>query len=445
MATRGPVLYRNLRQDYETVLRGEGVWLYTGNKRYLDATAGAGVVAIGYGRTEIAEALAKAGDTVPFVYAGAFTHPWQEQLAQKLVDPAPEGLTSVYFVSGGSEANETAWKLARQYHVDRGKPTKCKAIARWQGYHGVTLATLSLSGRRSWRELYDPLLVDKVAHVLPPYCYRSPVGGTEQDCEDACIEDLERTILFEGPDTIACCFAEPIGGPSISGMTPPPGYYRRLRTLCDRYDILFVADEVLCGYGRCGTPFAISQWGVSPDILTMGKGIGSGYAPLGAVLVGEHVSAAMRETRGAFVHGFTYNGNSTACFVGLRVNDILCRDGLIHRPAEIGSYLFAQLAALKDRHPIIGDVRGRGLLAGIEFVADRETKAPFPPEKNLTQRIAAGMRERGVLVTPGVPGINYGKDGDHIQLSPPFIIDESEIDLIISALDEELMQVSKDI
>lgn len=439
----GHVLYRNLRQQYETVLRGEGVWLYTDAGRYLDATAGAGVVAIGHGRTEIAEALAAAGDKVPFVYAGAFTHPWQEELASRIVALSPKGMSSVYFVSGGSEANETAWKIARQYHVDRGKPGKCKAIARRQGYHGVTLATLSLSGRRSWRELYDPLLVGKVAHVQAPYSYRRPEGATlESFCRD-CIDDFERTILFEGPDTIACFFAEPIGGPSISAMTPPEGYYQGIRELCDKYDILFVADEVLTGYGRCGTTFAISQWQVVPDILTMGKAIGSGYTPLGAAVVAEHIRESIRQTRGSLVHGFTYNGNPTACFIGLRVYDILLRDGLIERPAQIGAYLFEQLEALQQKHSIIGDVRGRGLLAGIEFVADRKSKRPFPVEANLTQRIVAGMRQRGVLVTAGIAGVNAGCDGDHIQLTPPFVISKSEIDIIITVLDEVLLSLKK--
>lgn len=438
MRNHSAVFYRDVRGTPPAIVRGSGCHLEDATgRRYLDGSASAGVVGIGHGRSEIWDALAEQGDKVTFVYNANFTHPWQEALAERILAIAPANMAGVYFVCGGSEANESAWKLARQYHVERGKPQKYKAISRWQSYHGVTLATLSLSGRTSWREIYSPLLLD-VPHIVPPYEYRGDHHGDAAAYSLACADELERAILLEGPDTVAAFFAEPIVGTTVSGLVPHPNYYPRIREICDRYDVLFVADEVLCGYGRAGTPFAISAWNVEPDILTMGKAIGSGYAPLGAMVVCEKIREAFAAASGPFVHGLTYSGTPSACFVGLQVHEIMRREGLFTRAATIGAYLGARLERLAARHEIIGEVRGRGLLRGVEFVADRRSRRPFPPEARLTQRIVAHMRENGVLVAAGIPLANFGKDGDHIQISPPFTISEEEVDLLLAALDEAL-------
>jgi adenosylmethionine-8-amino-7-oxononanoate aminotransferase len=436
MRNGSAVFYRDLNTTPPVIVRGEGCYLEDSTgRRYLDASASAGVVAIGHGRGEIFEALARAGDKVPFVYNATFTHPWQEELASRVLDMAPPSMAGVYFVSGGSEANESAWKLARQYFVESRKPQKYKAIARWQSYHGVTLATLSLSGRTSWRQIYSPLL-SAVPHITPPYEYRCAFCAGR--CTLACADDLERAILLEGPDTVAAFFAEPIVGTTATGLTPHPDYYRRIREICDRHDVLFVADEVLCGYGRAGAPFAIAGWDVAPDIITLGKGIGSGYAPLGALVIADRIREAFRLGTGRFVHGFTYSGTPSAVFTGIKVHEIMTREELFTRASHIGAYLERGLRKLADRHEAIGDIRGRGLLWGLEFVADRKTRRPFAAEAQFTRRLVAHLRDNDVLVAAGIPNANFGKDGDHIQLSPPLTISQSEIDQLLDRLDQAL-------
>jgi len=440
MSEKTAVFHRDLNAERPCIVRGRGMILEDDSgRKYLDANASAGVVGIGHGRTEIAEALAEAGDAVTFVYSGAFNHPWQEQLASALLSVAPPSMGAVYFVSGGSEANETAIKLARQYHVERGKPQKHKLIARWQSYHGVTLATLSLSGRTSWREIFTPYLTP-VTHITPPYAYRCPYCAERGACSLACADELERAILLEGPETVAAFFAETIGGTTATGLTPHPDYYARVAEICARHDVLFIADEVLCGYGRTGRPFAIQHWNVEPDVITMGKAIGSGYAPLGAVVIAQKIVDAFAAGSGRFVHGFTYSGMPVACFTGLKVFEIMRRENLFERPGEAGAALMQHLRGLADRHEVIGDLRGRGLLIGVEFVADRKTRAPFPKQLGFTGRVVSGLRRRGVIVSPGVALSNFGKDGDHIQISPPFIIGAAEMGRIVEALDDTLTE-----
>ncbi|CDX48896.1 Aminotransferase, class III [Mesorhizobium plurifarium] len=431
-----PIFSRDYAAELPKVAHGSGVYVYdTDGKAYLDGMGSAGVVGIGHGRTEIYRALADAGNKVTFAYTATFTHPWQEQLASSILSVAPTGMASVYFVSGGSEANETALKLARQYHLERGDTQRHKIISRWQSYHGVTIATLSLSGRTSWRTPYSPYLLP-VVHISPPYEYRCAYCRDHGGCTLDCADELERAINLEGPETVSAFFAETIVGTTASGLVPHKDYYKRVREICDRYGILFVADEVLAGYGRTGVPFAIADWDVTPDMITCGKAIGSGYAPLGAVLVNDRITDFFRDNRKRFVHGFTYSGHPASCFIGQQVFDIMSKEGLFERPGRIGHYLASRLRQLQQRHACIGDVRGRGLYAGVEFVADRATRQPFPVEKAFTSRLVAGMRERGVIVGGGVPGANFGQGGDHIQITPPFIVTEEEIDIIVDTLDE---------
>lgn len=445
MRNHSAVLYRDVNSKPPSIVRGEGVYIEDSTgRRYLDGSASAGVVGVGHGRAEIWDALAQVGHEVGFVYNATFTHPWQEKLATAVLDMAPPNMDGVYFVSGGSEANESAWKLARQYFVERGKPQKYKAIARWQSYHGVTLAALALSGRTTWKQIYAPLMLS-VPRVAPPYEYRCPLCADRGGCTLACADDLERTLQMEGPDTIAAFFAEPIVGTTASGLTPHPGYYKRVREICDAYDVLFVADEVLCGYGRAGSPFAITAWGVEPDIITLGKAIGSGYAPLAAMVVSDKIRSAFAQGTGKFVHGLTYSGSPSSCFVGLKIHEIMQREGLFTRPADIGEVMLGMLRKLAEQHEIIGEVRGRGLLIGVEFVADRKSRRPYPREARITDRIVAHMRDNGVLVAAGMPLANFGKDGDHIQISPPFTITENEAAIIVAALDEALTAVVRDV
>lgn len=445
MKNRSAVFYRDLNTQPPAIVRGEGVYLFdSSGRRYLDGSSSASVVGIGHGRTEIWDALAAAGDQVTFVYGATFTHPWQERLAAAILDMAPDNMAAVYFTSGGSEANESAWKLARQYFVERGQPQKYKAIARWQGYHGVTLAALSLSGRADWRRLFSPMLLD-VPHISPPNAYRCPTCADRGACTLACADELERAILHEGPETVAAFFAEPVIGTSTPGVVPSQAYYRRIREICDRYDVLFVADEVLCGYGRCGSAFAIPAWQVEADIITLGKAIASGYAPLAAMVVAERIVEAIGKGTGRFVHGLTYSGTPSSCFVGLKVHEIMMRENLFCRAADIGAFLRAGLDRLAWRHEIIGEIRGRGLLQGIEFVADRATRRPFDKALGVSRRIVEGLRARDVIATQAVITGNGSLGSDQIQISPPFIISEDEVATLVGALDEVLTELTPDL
>jgi adenosylmethionine-8-amino-7-oxononanoate aminotransferase len=435
------VFYRDLRAAYESIVSAEGMYLQTAaGQQILDAVGGAGTVVIGHGVREITDAIARHGGELSFVYGATFTNPWQEQLAEALVAMSPQTAARVYFVSGGSEGNETAIKMARQYHLQRGHPGRHKVIARWQSFHGSTLATLSLSGRPAWREPFLPQLT-AVPHVVPPYCYRCPLGHAYPGCGVACADDLERMILMEGPDSIAAFIAEPVIGSTVTAVVPVPEYYQRVREICDAYDVLFITDEVLTGYGRTGRWLAIEHWGVRPDIVVMGKGISSGYVPLGAVLASERVVDAFTAGSGTFNHGFTYSGNPLCTFVGLRVLRYALDHQLFDDVEAKGEHLRTALDQLARRHPIVGDVRGLGLFAGVEFVADRTSREPFPEKTDITGRVVRGARERGVLILPGVAGANHGRGGDHIHLSPPYIITRAEIDFVAEVLDATLSEI----
>jgi adenosylmethionine-8-amino-7-oxononanoate aminotransferase len=435
------VFHRDLRAVYESIVSAAGMYLRTDSgRRILDAVGGAGTVVIGHGVREITDSIARHGGELSFVYGATFTNPWQEQFAEALVAMNPKIAARVYFVSGGSEGNETAIKMARQYHLQRGRPGRHKVIARWQSFHGSTLATLSLSGRPAWREPFLPQLT-AVPHIVPPYCYRCPLGHTYPGCDVACADDLERTIIMEGPDSIAAFIAEPVVGSTVTAVVPVPEYYQRIRDICDKYDVLFIADEVLTGYGRTGRWFAIEHWGVEPDIVVMGKGISSGYVPLGAVLASQRVVEAFTEGSGTFNHGFTYSGNPFCTFVGLQVLRHAVDHRLFEQVATKGEYLHRALRQLAERHHIVGEVRGLGLFAGVEFVSDRETRQPFPEKADITRRVVRGALDKGVLILPGIPGSNYGRGGDHIHLSPPYVITRAETDLVADVLDATLSEI----
>lgn len=440
-----PVLHRSLTRDYPSIVRGKGVYLYdTDDRPYLDAVGGVAVNVIGHGVQEIGDAVAANLEQVSFAYSAAFTTPWQEELAAKLLSIAPFASGSVFFVSGGSESNETAIKLARQYHVERGNAGKWKVVGRWQSYHGNTLATLAVSGRPSWRSPYDPYLFAS-PHIVPPYCYRCPFGKTYPSCQVACADDLERTILLEGPETISAFIAEPVVGTSLAGVVPVPEYYARIREICDRYDVLFIADEVLTGYGRTGLPFSIDHWGIRPDILTLGKGAGSGYVPLAACIADESVVDVLRRGSGRFLHGFTFSGMPMACFIGVQVFDYVVEHDLFAASAAQGAYLHTRLGEMAATRPQVGDVRGRGLLAGLELVADPETREPFDASLAVTDRLVATAQTKGLLLREGTPDANYGKGGDQIQVSPAYVITTEEIDRLVDLLGESIDDVLADL
>ncbi len=437
------VLHGQFTKRYPTFVRGDGCYVFdVSGKRYLDAIGGVGVVNIGHGVEEVVKAIAEQAQTLAFTYGGVADNRPREKLAEKLQQWAPTGMgeTRIFFCSGGAEANEAALKLAFQYHWERGQPTRRKVIGRWQSYHGNTIATLSLSGRTSWRRMYGPLLLD-FPHIPPPYCYRCPWGRTYPECRLPCATDLRKIIQQEGPENIAAFIVEPIIGTSMSAVVPPAEYYPLIRQVCDEFDILLIADEVLSGVGRTGQKWGINHWDVSPDILTTSKGISGGYAPLGVAMLSEKVWKTISDGSQRVMHSYTYGGNPMCCAAGVAVLDYIERFDLVSRAGVMGEKLLGMLREQLGDSPHVGDIRGRGLFIGLEIVSDKETRNPFPLEWNVTARIEEAAFERGLLVLGGVEGLIDGASGDHLELLPPYTIEDDHLDFIVHTLGESIKEV----
>lgn len=434
-----PVFYRDLGKTFPTAVRGEGVYLYdSSGKRYLDACGGALVVSLGHGRKELALAMAEQAENVAYVHGTQFTTDAVEEWAEGLTRLLPKDLSKLYLVPGGSEATETAIKLARQYHIARGRESKYRAIAVRPSYHGGTLGALSVTGRESLRKPYLPLLSNQ-HHAPAPYCYRCPLGKSYPDCGVACADAFSDLIQELGPESVSCFFIESVGGAATGAAVPPPDYLPRVREICDRHDVLLVADEVLVGYGRTGTFLACGPSGVVPDILLLGKGITSGAVPGGAVAVREEIARAVKEKLGSFTHGFTFSHHPVVAAVAREVLSILEREDLVARVARLERPFFAALDRLK-RFDFVGDVRGRGLLAGIELVRDKKTKEPFPRPRKLVEEVATRAFQKGLIIYYGT-GMANGVEGDTVVLGPPFVIDESQIADVALLLEETFSEL----
>jgi adenosylmethionine-8-amino-7-oxononanoate aminotransferase len=414
------VFYRSLDREFPLIARGEGCWLTDDEgRRYLDACGGAYVASLGHGVAEIADAVSAQLRRVAYINGTAFTNEPAEALAAELRTLNPKGLDFAYFLSSGSEAVEAALKLARQHWVERGRPGKHKIVALSPGYHGNTLLALSASAREHYKKLYGPWLTP-VAMIPAPYAYRRAPDDPAMTAGA-----LEDAIRKEGAGAIAAFIAEPVGGSSTGGSVPPPDYFRRVRELCDRHEILLVADEVLCGCGRTGEWSAIARFGVRPDILTLGKGLSGGYVPLSAVVATRAVLDPIAKGSGAFKHAQTFSHAPAICAAGLAAVRYMKKHGLVERCARMGEVLHRALAPLKDL-PAVGDVRGIGLLAGVEFVADKATKAPFPRARRFAESFAAAARDAGLVVWTNV-GHADGENGDLAMVAPPFVVSEAEI------------------
>ena len=453
------VFYRRLGHDYPTVERGEGMYLYdTAGRRYLDAAGGALVVNIGHGVVEVAEAMAAQARQVAFAHSTQFTSGPLETYTAALAKVSPIAEPRVYLVSGGSEAVETAIKLARQVCVARGEPGRYKIIARWGSYHGATLGALSASGRAPLRRPYSPLLID-MPHIPPCYCYRCPFDSGQgacprrsvraqgrpfsleyPSCGVACADALETEIQRQGPEMVAAFIAEPVVGATLCAAVPPPEYWPRVREICNRHGVLLIADEVMTGLGRTGRWFAVEHWDVRPDILVTAKGASSGYFPLGLVLVKAELVEAIRSGAGNFTHGFTHANGVLGAAVGLAVLHYLQAHNLIAASARLGDYLLGKLQSLCELSSV-GDVRGLGLMAGVELVADKASQRPFPRAHRVAERVQAVAMRRGLIVYYGT-GLADGIDGDAILLGPPFIVDEAQIDEIVTILGEAIVEAT---
>jgi adenosylmethionine-8-amino-7-oxononanoate aminotransferase len=438
---------RNLTLAYPVAVKAKGVWIDDAQgKRYLDACGGAVVCSIGHGVTEIADAMAAQARRLAFAHSSQFVTREAMALSAKIAALAPGDMKEtgrVYLTSGGSEAVETALKLARQYHVERGRPEKHKIVGRWQSYHGSTLGALSVTGNVARRDLYAPMLSPS-PHIVPCFCYRCPLGLEFPSCRVACVDDLDRVIREEGPDSVAAFIAEPIVGATLGAAPAVPGYFERVREICDRHDVLFIADEVMTGIGRTGRNFGIEHFEAMPDLVVTGKGLSAGYAPLGAVIARGPVVEAIRAGRGFFEHGFTYSANPLSAAVGIAVLDYIARHDLVRRAAETGRRLGERLAALAKRRPVVGQVRGAGMLWGIELVRSRATREPFPPKVRAARWLYEIALEEGLVLYPGT-GTREGKDGDHAIIAPPFNITPKELDTLLERLDRSLQRLTTSI
>ena len=430
------VLHRDLRVLPPVAARGEGIEIVDAQgKRYLDACGGAAVSCLGHQHPDVVAAMHAQLDRLAYAHTGFFTTEVAEALADRLVRDAPDGLDSVYLVSGGSEAMEAALKLARQYYVEIGESERNMFIARRQSYHGNTLGALAVGGNAWRRRQFAPLLID-VAHVTPCFEYRErSADETQAQFTDRLIAELDAAIEQVGPERVIAFCAETVVGATSGAVPPTPDYFRRVRDVLDRHGILLIADEVMCGMGRTGTLYAVEQEGVVPDLVAIAKGLGGGFQPIGAVLAHRRIVDAVRSGSGVFQHGHTYIGHPMAAAAALAVQDVIARDNLLEAVRARGIQLMRSLRdALRD-HPHVGDIRGRGLFVGVEFVEDRTSKRPFDPGRRLHARVKAAAMDNGLMVYP-MGGTIDGARGDHALLAPPFIVTEAQIDEIVRRFGE---------
>jgi adenosylmethionine-8-amino-7-oxononanoate aminotransferase len=433
---------RNLRKQYPVAVRGEGSWIIASDgRRFLDASGQAAVVSIGHGVHEIGSAMAEQSNRIAFAHTSQFHSEPAEKLAARLLAIAPQNFRDgglVYFTSGGSEATETAIKLVRQYFLEIKQPSRYRVVSRKQSYHGSTLGAMSISGNVGRRSPYLPM-IPEWGHIAPCFCYHCPFAKTYPECNLACADDLDAFLRSNDSSTVAAFIFEPVVGATLGAVPAVDGYSGRISEICREHGILLITDEVMTGMGRTGKPFASLQWGLEPDIILTGKGIASGYAPLGAVLVSPQVAKAFEKGTAAFMHGFTYQSHPVATAAGNAVFDYLESHKLFARVIPAGETLRKALSVLES-HPHVGQVRGLGLLQGVEFVKNKSTREPFPKEAGIAERIRQVAMEQNVLTYPS-QGTVDGKSGDHILLAPPFIITPQECQLIGDALQFALGRV----
>lgn len=440
----GNVLYRKLQWDYPVIERGEGVYLYDEKgKRYIDSTGGPLLVNIGHGVPEIADAIAQQARTIDYVHGTQFTTRSIEEYAREFSEVLPGDIDRIYQLSGGSEANEAAFKLAVQYQGYAGNPKKYRVIGRWMSFHGCTLGTLSMGARPNERKFYEPLVINSFPHTDPCYCYRCPYGKAYPYCDVQCAWDLEKVIKLERAETIAAYIAEPVSGTSLGAVVPPKEYYPIIREICDKYGIVFIADEVMCGMGRTGRWFALEHWNVVPDMITTGKGASGGYLPIGVMATKSKIVDTLKEKDASFTHGHSYTNTPMAAACALAVLRYIKKHNLIEQSERRGEYLGKRLEELYES-PFVGDARGLGCMRAIEFVQDKKTKAPFPRSMKFVEKLYKKAFDKGVVVFTG-NGCADGVDGDLIMISPPFIITEEQIDEVVEVLRESLKEMEKEI
>ena len=432
------VFQRMIREQMPRAVKGDGIYIIDADgKRYLDGSGGAAVSCLGHSDPDVIQAIKDQADALPFAHTAFFTSASAEELADLLVGMAPDGIDKVYFMSGGSEAVEAALKMARQYFLETGEPDRTRFIARRQSYHGNTLGALSIGGNVLRREPFEPILI-KAGHIAPCYSYRHRRNGeSEKEYGLRAADELDAEIQRLGPGTVAAFVAETVVGATAGVVPPVAGYFKRIREICDRHGVLLILDEVMCGMGRTGTTFACEQDGIAPDIVCIAKGLAGGYQPIGAALVSDRVFRAFRDGSGFFQHGHTYMGHPTASAAALAVQRKIESSNLLDNVLKQGEILDSLLHERLGNHANVGDIRGRGLFRGIEFVADRVSKEPLDPGFKLHARIKAHAMDRGLICYPG-GGTADGVRGDHVLLAPPFIIEEAQIRELVDILGDSI-------
>nr|WP_309100935.1 aspartate aminotransferase family protein [Fredinandcohnia onubensis] len=429
-----------LDKEYPMISYGDGIYLYdTNGKRYIDGSSGAITASIGHGVKEIIEEIENQAHKISFVYRSQFTSEPAEKLAQKLSDLAKGGEYWSFFVNSGSEATETAMKIAIQHWQEKGIKGKNKILSRWMSYHGITIGALSMSGHTGRRARFVQLLEDYPT-IQPPYCFRCPFNATYPVCNHMCATELELAINRIGAEHIAAFIAEPIIGAAGGAIVPPPGYYQVIKKICEKHNILFIADEVMTGMGRTGKMFALEHWDTHADIIALGKGMSAGYTPIAATLVSEKVMDPIQKGSKLIMSGHTYSANPQSTAVALAVVNYIETHNLVEKSANNGKYLNTKLQELQKKHPIIGDVRGKGLMCGIEFVSDMITKFPFNKEIDLTSLVVSQGQNNDLLLYPAAAGIE-GVGGDAILVAPPLTITTEQIDELIELFDQTLKDV----
>ncbi|KVL49880.1 aspartate aminotransferase family protein [Burkholderia territorii] len=428
------VFHRAPRVTLPVAVAGDGIEIIDSTgKRYIDACGGAAVSCLGHSNQRVIDAIKRQAQQLPYAHTSFFTTDVAEELADRLVEAAPAGLEHVYFVSGGSEAIEAALKLARQYFVEKGEPQRRHFIARRQSYHGNTLGALAIGGNAWRREPFLPLLIE-AHHVSPCYAYRDQQAGeTDEAYAQRLADELERKIVELGAENVAAFVAETVVGATAGAVPPVRTYLKKIRAVCDKYGVLLILDEIMSGMGRTGYLFACDEDGVAPDLLTIAKGLGAGYQPIGATLVSDRIYRTIVDGSGFFQHGHTYLGHATACAAALEVQRVIAEEKLLDNVKARGEQLRATLRDRYGAHPHVGDVRGRGLFVGVELVRDRDSKATFAPALKLHAAVKREAMQRGLMVYP-MGGTIDGVHGDHILVAPPFVCTAQQIDTIVERL-----------
>jgi adenosylmethionine-8-amino-7-oxononanoate aminotransferase len=431
-----------MRDFYPTAMYGHGVFIYDQQgKQYLDGSSGAVTASIGHAVPEITDVIYEQAKRISFVYRSQFTTEPAEKLAEKLNQLAfgEDDEYFSFFVNSGSEATETALKIAIQYWQEKGNYRKNKVISRWSSYHGITMGALSMSGHIGRRERFVQLL-ESFPTISSPNCYRCPFNQNYPSCHLMCANELDTTIRREGAENIAAFIAEPIVGAAGGVIIPPDGYYQRVKEICDYHDILFIADEVMTGVGRTGKMLAIEHWGVKPDIIALGKGMSAGYTPIAATLASEKVMKPILAGSASVMSGHTYSANPQSAAIALAVINYIEKSNLVYKSEVSGDYLMERLKGVSVKHPIIGDIRGKGLMVGVEFVSNTFTKHPFSKDLSLTSKLVEKARDKGLLIYPATAGVEGG-DGDAVIIAPPLNITKQEIDLLVEIFENTVHEI----